>query len=506
MIDEYFIDQTLIAGISLPINESISRDILESINFILKSYKKETPADSFPIEFLDKFSILEYITTHRLNTERYDFETLIHGMNSGKFSNFIPALRNMKIEFTKEQKEDLGKLVFKKRKISELLKGKKELLQKLSDIENGNVADDDEAIRNWETAITGLNNQIVTVKKLETQDDITFIDVLNGDYSGVMEKLRDQSEFKTSIKTGFRFLNESLPSGGFEPTRLYLIGGTSGVGKSTILINFLGNAVLNAQPYDGNKRDVLLYITAENLIDESLERLYCMMTGCPVSELKQKYKQPSFSLKPELAKLMNDKAVNITVVYVQPKKTKVSDIENLIDKVISQGNNVVGVFIDYLDLIRSGYNLIDLRHELGEVAIGFKNIAVTYRLPVITVTQLNRAGYDPKGEPSLIQMSESMQKIDNSDFVLFIQQDKEAKISIPTTSGLVKECKHIKLSILKNRNGPVNKSELMVMQEKIGYQEIFNFRIEEKCRMSNSSLTVQNNSNTTAQDLNWGTF
>jgi len=508
MLGEYFIDQCLTAATSLQATDKSSKDILDSMYYILRWYKKETPRDDFPIEFTDKYDLALYISKYRVENKKFDFEAMAQGMSAGRFSDLIPVLRAKQRDFSEEDRNDLFTAICNKRKLCELISGKKDILQKLNDIESGMYSDDVELINEWELIVHRLNNQLMEVNRMEALEDVSFIDVLNDDYTPVMEKLRDQSDYELSIKTGFRFLYDSLPAGGFEPCRLYLIGGTSGVGKSTILVNFLGNAVLKSQRYDPfvqKNRDMLIYITAENLIDESLERLYCMLTGIPVAEVKEKYMDDNFTLQTKLVEIMQQRQMNIQIYYVQPKKTTVRDIEAIIDKVQSTGCNVKGLYIDYLDLIRSGYQLTDLRHELGEVAIGFKNIAVTYRIPVVTVTQLNRGGYDSKSEPTLTQMSESMQKIDNSDFVLFLQNDQEPTIGIPTELGIPKQCKHIKMTILKNRNGPVQKSSLMIMQEKLGSEEIFNFRIEEKGNLDNS-VSLGGQKNDKDQDAAWATF
>lgn len=494
MIGEYFIDQSISATVSLQPKDSSSKDILENILYILKWYKKETPNDDFPIEFKDKYDLALYLAKYRNDHKKYDFAKMTQGMKLGKYRSFIPMLTNVKEKLEADKIKEMAKDVYQKRKLCELLKGKKDLIRKLGDIDTGMYSDDTEMIQEWESVIYQLNHQLQEVNKLETLEDVSSIDILNDDFSPVMYKLRDQSDSLLSLKTGYNFLQDSLPAKGFEPCRLYLIGGTSGVGKSSILVNFLGNAVNLSQPYDpfeNKQREVLLYITCENLIDESIERLYCMLTKTSVEDVKKKYEDPTFTLKTDLERIMKRKSLNVIMVYAQPKKTTLNDIEILIDRIQSRGLKLKGLFLDYLDLIRSGYLIDNLRHELGEVSIGLKNLAVTYRIPVITVTQLNRGGYNASEEPSLTQMSESMQKIDNSDFVLFLQLDKEPVISIPTELGIPRQCKHIKMSILKNRNGPVSKSTLVVMQEKLGSQEIFNFRIEEKFRMDNS---LSNNS------------
>ncbi len=482
IVGAFFLDQCINATISLADKDTQSKDILDSIYHVLKWYKKETPAEKFPVEFIESYELALYLSKYRQQSKTFDFDLMVAGLEGGRFAGQIPLLTNRRVEYSQEERDKVARFVYNRRKLCELTSGRKMLEQKLADLDTGHFDDDNEALDAWESMINQLNTQLMEVKKMEAIEDVAALDVLEDDYEAVMDKLRNQSDEASSLKTGFSFFWDSLPAKGFEPCRFYLFGGTSGVGKSTILVNFLGNAILNSPDYkEGMERETLLYITAENLIDESLERLYCMMTGESVSHVKRKYKDPNFTLSTALKEILQSKQLGVKIIYVPPKRTTVRDIEAIIDKHFSAGMKLKGCFIDYLDLIRSGYALTELRHELGEVTIGLKNLAVTYRMPFVSVTQLNRGGYEKKADAGLPQMGESMQKVDNADFIAFIQNDgKEPKISIPSDTGIPITCKHIRVQILKNRNGPEGDTANMIMKDKLGQESIFNFKIEEK--------------------------
>lgn len=505
LINDFFISQCISACVSIKGNEKQANDILDSIYYILKWVKKETPKEKFPTELSETYDLALYLSKYRKQNREFDFNILVSGIEGGRFSNFVDSLNAKKRDYTDVDLSKLSSFIYNKRKLCELTSGRKILETKLNELDSGSFDDDADALTSWETMINQLNTQLMEVKKMESVEDMSFLDIMEDDYGPVMEKLRNQSDEEGSLKTGYTFFADNFPAKGFEPCRFYLIGGTSGVGKSTILVNFLGNAALHS-PYikEGEKRDVLLYVTAENLIDESLERLYCMLTGESIDIVKRKYTDPTFTLKTELNKILGKKKVTIQIVYVQPKKTTVQQLEAIMDKVAASGYNVTGLFLDYLDLIRSGYNLTELRHELGEVTMGLKNLAVTYRIPIVSVTQLNRSGYDKKVEAGAIQMSESMQKVDNSDTVIMIQEDNnEPTISIPGKGGLPITCKNLKIRIIKNRNGRKGDSTNMIMKDKIGSQSVFNFRIEEKT-MIRDEQQIQNSNEPSVLTL--GTF
>jgi replicative DNA helicase len=108
-------------------------------------------------------------------------------------------------------------------------------------------------------------------------------------------------------------------------------------------------------------------------------------------------------------------------------------------------------------LISSGHNL-ELRFDLSLVSQGFKNMSISYNIPVITVTQLNRSGYDDGSEPSLTQMSESMDKVNYADCIIFLNLNKEkTKVAGHT------KYKYINITMLKQRNGPIGLTEQIGM-------------------------------------------
>jgi hypothetical protein len=65
------------------------------------------------------------------------------------------------------------------------------------------------------------------------------------------------------------------------------------------------------------------------------------------------------------------------------------------------------------------------RHELGDITLSLKTIAVTHEIPILTVTQLNRGVYNVKSSEDLRldMMSESMQKVNHSDYISLQAKD-----------------------------------------------------------------------------------
>ena len=195
-----------------------------------------------------------------------------------------------------------------------------------------------------------------------------------------------------------------------------------------------------------NESKVYLYITLENLIDESLLRLYQMMfEKDQVSALRD------INAGIDIKKAIMDRAKlsGCTVVFKYFSKYSISctDIMMHMDDVIDQygKDSIRALYVDYLDLLKADISNELYRLELGFITSGLKDIAVKYNTPVITVSQLGRAIYRNQDSKSLNMdmMSESIKKIEHADFIALMSKDQ-------TTNDKVY------LKITKNRCGNDN--------------------------------------------------
>jgi replicative DNA helicase len=247
-------------------------------------------------------------------------------------------------------------------------------------------------------------------------------------------------------------------NGGFEPTRLYIYGGTSGDGKSVLLMNYLKNAVESSKDTNENgKLNIFTYYTLENLIDESLVRLYCNIENIKITDLIEQFDEKKPVIEKKLKEWQMDHHSKIVMSYFPPTLTSVSDLVSYSETIKQRAANkgvLKGTYVDYLDLLKSGQTFDLHRLEMGQVTIDMKVAAVMQGIPWISVTQLNRNAYDEKEEVTLANMSESIKKVEHSDHVSMIKNKVELKDERDPRSS--SEFGEFKISIGKNRSGPKN--------------------------------------------------
>jgi len=105
--------------------------------------------------------------------------------------------------------------------------------------------------------------------------------------------------------------------------------------------------------------------------------------------------------------------------------------------------------VDYLQLVVGGGRYDSRVQEVAIISQGLKNLARELKIPVLALSQLNRA-VESRGEkiPQLADLRESGSIEQDSDVVMFLyKQDDE-------------NMENFKLSISKHRNGPMRMGEM----------------------------------------------
>lgn len=244
-------------------------------------------------------------------------------------------------------------------------------------------------------------------------DGVTEIDFNNSE--ALVDKMFEFFDGRNFISTGYKNMDE-LFGGGFENTRLYILAGRPGSGKSTFLINFFYHVAENILTRPEFSDRYVLYVSLENLGTETIQRLICKILKMPSKEFNTLIRNKDINFKNTCTKLMNDmKARGARIVYFPSRSLSPSDLFSYIEKVNSETNKKpLCVLVDYLDIMKLPAGT-ELRHQLGDIALDLKSIAVQYQIPVITVTQLVKNAYE--GKPTLGSIKESSEKIDHADAI-----------------------------------------------------------------------------------------
>ena len=186
---------------------------------------------------------------------------------------------------------------------------------------------------------------------------------------------RYRLEERAAQPTPWQHINELL-QGGLGSGDLGIIFGNPGGGKSWMLVAL--GAMVVAQG------GIVLHYTLE--LSESYigKRYDAVFTGVRIQDLGKHRAEVDEAVKKLPGKLI--------IKEFSMGKASISTIENHIQKTRDLGHNPDLIIIDYVDLLKSKRKSVDRKDEIDDIYVSTKALARDLKLPVWTVSQVNRAG------------------------------------------------------------------------------------------------------------------
>lgn len=272
--------------------------------------------------------------------------------------------------------------------------------------------------------------------KVESLSEASFT-LKNGMFEEVVKDIHAQlTDPSSRLITGMQGVNELL-GGGFESARVYMLLGLTGGGKSLSLLNFAYQLKKNNKMYkpkDPTKTPVIVYLTMENTVKETVERLFNLTTGQDMKDLPVEDVINMLRQDGELY-LTDESPIDIIIKYVPNRSVDTGYLYTMTEDLEDEGYEVICLIQDHVKRIKSIDKYSDVRLELGAVVNEFKVFASIKDIPVITNSHLNRdaAGKIDEGSKAnkgdLIRMlgraniGESMLMLDNLDCAFIIGQE-----------------------------------------------------------------------------------
>lgn len=205
-----------------------------------------------------------------------------------------------------------------------------------------------------------------------------------------VNRMKDRSKI---FLTGIQRLNTIL-SPGYMSKRLYTYLALPAGGKSQILLK----SALDIKKYnpgikskDPSKTPAILFITMENNLDETIERLFNLSVS---NDDIRNYtpKQVIKKLREEGDLTISDaNNVDIIIKYYDNRSISTDDLYTIIKDLYDSGSEVVVLILDYLKRIRPAERASDEKGELKNVSNELHDLAKKLDIPVITAHQLNRS-------------------------------------------------------------------------------------------------------------------
>lgn len=281
-----------------------------------------------------------------------------------------------------------------------------------------------------------INTLYVDMNKAKTISKAADMDFSLGDELSALNAFKNTidelNKPNNHLNSGIKYLNNML-DGGFENGRLYLFFGLPKSFKSALLLNLCIQVCKNNKDIilkNPNKTPCVFYLTQENSIRETIDRMYTMVTG---KSIKKSTPEQALKLIKEL--VMKQTGIELVIKYRPNKSISTTDFNGMMDDLEAEGKECILAVQDYTKRIRSSENNPDIRLELGTITNDLTVIAKTRNIPVISAGQLNREAMKvlenglEKNRKDIgkylngSHIGESQLMIENTDYAIIINKE-----------------------------------------------------------------------------------
>lgn len=256
----------------------------------------------------------------------------------------------------------------------------------------GEYSSKDFAAAELESAVNQFHSAFRRNKAMATSNEI--FSLIPGKFEEIMSQIHSElCNPGRKLRFGMVAWNEIL-KGGVESQRVYSIFGLPGEGKSSTLVDMAIQIKKYNKDYitkDPTKRPCVVYLTMENGIRETVERLWAMLVD------REEMTHYSIEKVIEILRtegelyVSDDNPIDIIIKYAPGESVDTSYMYTIVEDLEDDGYECICFLQDYLKKIRSVYNPnAEIRVQYGSVINEMKVFAILKDIPVITASQLNR--------------------------------------------------------------------------------------------------------------------
>ncbi|GAB4433190.1 MAG: replicative DNA helicase [bacterium] len=418
-------EQSILGGILLD-KDVINKvaEVIQPDDFYLDSHKKIYQAI---LEICDRNEPLDLITLTDFFLKKGILEQVGGASYLSKLIDNIPSSANI-IHHAKIVKE-------------------KSILRKLINVTGDIYNNSFEPIADVEEYLDEAEEKIfeITQKERSSQNWYELKDVLKGTFK-IIENLFNKKELITGVPTGFHDLDEL--TAGLQPSDLIIIAGRPGMGKTSFALSILKNAATMSNV-------PAAFFSLEMSKEQIVMRLLCAEANIPLQNLRRGFLQqrewtPLINASSKLSKtgIIIDDTPALSILELRSRARR-----------LKAEKNIGLIMIDYLQLMRAHNNKESREQEISEISRSLKALAKELNVPVVALSQLNRAVESKEDKrPQISHLRESGAIEQDADVIMFIYREefyRRDKENIPDDIKNVAE-----IIVAKQRNGPTDTVKL----------------------------------------------
>jgi replicative DNA helicase len=268
---------------------------------------------------------------------------------------------------------------------------------------------------------------------------------------GVITKMMMKKGEMTGVTSGFKDLDAL--TWGFKRQEMIILAARPSMGKTSLALNMAESA---AMPHRGEPVGVLIFSLEMSAAQLAL-RMLCSRARVNMKLLRDGLLSKNGDEQARLlaaadqfskAPIFIDDSSALSIMQLRAKARRI------------HARNPLGfIVVDYLQLLAPTDSKMPREQQVAEASRGLKALAKELNLPVVVLSQLNRASEKENRTPKLADLRESGSIEQDADVVLMLARPKDAdeKFQVAADSA--------ELIVAKQRNGPVGELKLTFLRD-----------------------------------------
>ncbi len=325
------------------------------------------------------------------------------------------------------------------------------LLRSLIKVATGTVEQCYSFTGGLEEFVDKIEQDVFKITQDRVKDSAQEVKDAMKDANAVIAKLLMKKGELTGVSSGFKDLDQM--TFGFQKQEMIIIAARPSMGKTSFALNIAEAA---AMPKKGEPVAVLIFSLEMSAAQLAL-RMLCARARVNLKLLRDGLVSRDGAEVNALgrtadefkkAPILIDDSSSITVMEMRAKARRIYARKKL-----------GMIVVDYLQLVNGTDPRAPREQQVAEVSRNLKAMAKELDLPVIVLSQLNRASEKENRTPRLSDLRESGSIEQDADVVLMLSRPKDADEKFQTAANAAD------LIVAKQRNGPVGDLKLTFIQE-----------------------------------------
>lgn len=255
----------------------------------------------------------------------------------------------------------------------------------------------------------------------------------------------------TGVRSGFCDLDQL--TWGFQKSDMIVLAARPSMGKTTLALNIAESIAL---PPRGDRLPVLIF-SLEMSAPQLVQRLICSRARVNMKLLRDGMLAKNGEEQSRLL-IAADELAHAPIFIDDSSAIPVSHIRARARR--QHARTPLGaIVVDYLQLLSPSDHRVPREQQVAEASRGLKGLAKELDVPVIVLSQLNRASEKDNRAPRLSDLRESGAIEQDADVVMMLSRPRDADEKFQVASDTVD------LVVAKQRNGPVGDLKLTFLRD-----------------------------------------